>query len=414
MEPLLRAGFSRLVVRGSLEIVTSQGRRLSFGDGAGDKVVIRFTDPRAELELALHPELKFGELFTDGRLIVERGTVYDFLVLASQTAREPDTFFLSRLADSLRMSAARHFPRNTPTQARRDISHHYDLGDDLYALFLDPDWQYSCAYFETPTQTLASAQLAKKRHIAAKLLIQPGQRILDIGCGWGGLAIYLAKTTAAGRVVGVTLSQAQIARARQRVASEELSHVDFRLEDYRASQGTYDRIVSVGMFVHVGLAHYPAFFSTCHRLLAKDGVALLHTIGSPGPPGPTNAWATKHIFPGGHIPSLSDIVAPMERAGLIITDVETLGPHYALTLREWRTAFLANREAAARLYDERFCRMWEYYLSASEAAFRANDITLFQIQFAHQRESLPLTRDYILAAEADLRRRETARETPTR
>ena len=407
---MLRAGFSRLIKRGTLEIVTARGRRLMFGDGAGEKVVIQFADPRAERELVINPELKFGELFTDGRLTVERGDVYDFLVLAMQGVREPDEFLLTRIADNARMAVSRIVPLNSAARARRNAAYHYDLGDDLFELFLDPDWQYSCAYFESPTQTLADAQRAKMRHIAAKLVLaQPGKSVLDIGCGWGGLALYLADISRVGTVVGVTLSDAQVARAQSHARVAGLSNIDFRLQDYRAVTGQFDRIVSVGMFEHVGLAHYADFFSTCRRLLSDDGVALLHTIGSPGPPGPTNAWATKYIFPGGHIPSLSDIVLPMERAGLVITDVETLGPHYALTLRAWRTAFLANRTTAMSLYDERFCRMWEYYLAASEVSFRTNDITLFQIQFAHRRENAPMTRRYIDEAEQALRGRERDR-----
>ena len=344
-------------------------------------------------------------MYTDGRLIVEEGDVYDFLVLALQGLGEPDTV-LTQILDRARVAVSRFMSKNGANRSQRNVAHHYDLGDDFYALFLDPDWQYSCAYFETPTQSLAEAQLAKKRHIAAKLVMQRDQSVLDIGCGWGGLGLYLASIAQARSVVGVTLSDAQIARARQRAKDAGLSNVDFRLEDYRAVEGQFDRIVSVGMFEHVGLAHYGTFFSACRQLLKSDGVALLHTIGLAGTPGPTNAWLLKYIFPGGHIPSLSDIVAPMERAGLIITDVEALGPHYALTLRAWRTAFLANRANAARLFDERFCRMWDYYLAMCEVAFRTNNVTLFQIQFAHRRESAPLTRGYIEEAEAALRTRE--------
>jgi cyclopropane-fatty-acyl-phospholipid synthase len=403
----LAAAFKGLVRTGVLEIVTARGERLSFGDGTGTPVTIRFADPGAELALLLNPELKTGELFTDGRLVVERGTIYDFLLLSLQNARDAPEPLAMQVLDEARIAAGRFIARNTPVQSRRNVAHHYDLGDDLYALFLDPDWQYSCAYFEREDQDLAAAQLAKRRHIAAKLLIQPGQSVLDIGSGWGGLALYLARVAEAGRVTGVTLSEEQLSRARARAAEAGVAdRAVFELKDYRKVSGTFDRIVSVGMFEHVGLAFYGAFFQTVRRLLADDGVALIHTIGSPDVPGPTNAWIRKYIFPGGHIPSLSDIAPHVERAGLVLTDLETLGPHYALTLRAWRENFMARRDEAKALFDERFCRMWEFYLAMSEAAFRTDDITIFQLQLARRRSSVPMTRGYVEAREAVLRARE--------
>jgi cyclopropane-fatty-acyl-phospholipid synthase len=343
----------------------------------------------------------------DGRLVVERGSIYDFLLLSMTNERDAPEPLMMQLLDEARVAAGRFVARNTPVQAQRNVAHHYDLGDDLYALFLDPDWQYSCAYFEREDQDLAAAQLAKRRHIAAKLLIQPGQSVLDIGSGWGGLALYLARVAEAGRVTGVTLSEEQLSRARARAAEAGVAdRAVFELKDYRKVSGTFDRIVSVGMFEHVGLAFYGAFFQTVRRLLADDGVALIHTIGSPDVPGPTNAWIRKYIFPGGHIPSLSDIAPHVERAGLVLTDLETLGPHYALTLRAWRENFMARRDEAKALFDERFCRMWEFYLAMSEAAFRTDDITIFQLQLARRRSSVPMTRGYVEAREAVLRARE--------
>ncbi|WP_312689243.1 cyclopropane-fatty-acyl-phospholipid synthase family protein, partial [Brevundimonas nasdae] len=277
----------------------------------------------------------------------------------------------------------------------------------FYALFLDPDWQYSCAYFEHPGQSLAEAQLAKKRHIAAKMALRPGDRVLEIGCGWGGMALYLAGVAQAGQVVGVTLSDEQLARARSRASALGLDgKIDFRLQDYRATPETFDRIVSVGMFEHVGLNFYEAFFDTCRERLADDGVMLLHTIGSSDEPSTTNPWLTRYIFPGGHLPSLSDMTTTIERAGLIITDVEVLRLHYAFTLKAWRDAFMARRDEAVAMFDDRFCRMWEFYLSMAEAAFRHEDIVIFQLQLTKNQHAVPLTRNYIGDAEDALRARE--------
>ncbi|WP_158914924.1 cyclopropane-fatty-acyl-phospholipid synthase family protein [Caulobacter sp. S45] len=409
MQALLKFVFGYAVKTGDLTVVTAKGRVLRFGDGTGAPVTIRFNDSAAERALALDPAMKLGELFTDSRLLVEQGSIYDFLHLMLRDLRNMKPPLLFRLIDRVQMALWRWLPKNKPEQSRRNVAHHYDLGDALYALFLDPDWQYSCAYFEYPGQSLADAQLAKKRHIAAKLLIEPTSSVLDIGSGWGGLALYLAKVAGAAAVTGVTLSDEQIARARLRTEATGLNdRVQFRLEDYRAVQGQFDRVVSVGMFEHVGLGFYDEFFSTSRRLLRDEGVMLLHTIGSVGTPGPTNPWILKYIFPGGHIPSLSDIVPPIERSGLVITDIEMLGPHYAETLLAWRTNFMARRDEAERLYDARFCRMWEFYLALSEVAFRTNDITIYQIQLSRERQTVPLTRDYLAAAEETLRTREKA------
>jgi cyclopropane-fatty-acyl-phospholipid synthase len=289
------------------------------------------------------------------------------------------------------------------------VAHHYDLGEALYRLFLDADWQYSCAYFEQPDRSLDEAQLAKKRHIAAKLLVEPGVTVLDIGCGWGGLALYLAAVGGAGRVKGITLSADQLACARRRAAELELgARVSFEIEDYRAVRGSFDRIASVGMFEHVGLARYRTFFGCVQRLLTPDGVMLLHTIGRTGEPAETNPWITRYIFPGGHLPTLSEIIPPVERSGLVLCDVEVLRLHYAETLRAWRERFLAHRAEALALYDERFCRMWECYLTMAEAAFRFEDVVVFQLQLARRNDVVPLTRDYIARREAALRRAERA------
>jgi cyclopropane-fatty-acyl-phospholipid synthase len=404
---LLRKGLGSLVRSGDLTLVLPDGERLVFGDGTGDPVVARITDQAAVRALLLDPDLRTGELFTDGRLIIETGDVYDFLSLILRHGDESPPSAIVRTIDRLRTATQLWRQKNDPGLARRNVAHHYDLGDELYSLFLDPDWQYSCAYFEHPGQSLADAQLAKKRHIAAKLLVEPHHKTLDIGCGWGGLALYLAGVVGVTDVLGVTLSSEQIARAQQRAQTANLAdRARFALTDYRAVTETFDRIVSVGMFEHVGLGNYDQFFETCHARLAEDGVMLLHTIGCSDEPSVTNPWITKYIFPGGHLPSLSDIARSAERSGLIVTDIEVLRLHYAETLKAWRLAFMTRRDEAVRLFDERFCRMWEYYLAMSETAFRHEHVVVFQLQLARRQESVPLTRDYITRAEDALRARE--------
>ncbi|HEX2724960.1 MAG TPA: cyclopropane-fatty-acyl-phospholipid synthase family protein [Beijerinckiaceae bacterium] len=404
---LLREVFSRLVRRGALHLVTAGGEHLKFGDGGSPAVTIRFTDPSAEWALLIDPELRTGELFMDGRLVLERGSIYDFLQLALQGSGGDRTVLALPALIRLRTMLRRLRPTNNLTRARRNVAHHYDLDDRLYSLFLDSDRQYSCAYFEQPDASLEAAQLAKKRHIAAKLLIEPAHSVLDIGCGWGGLAFYLARVTGAASVKGITLSEEQLAVARRRADEHGVAHrVSFDLIDYRDARGTFDRIVSVGMFEHVGRQFYDAYFHTCRDLLADDGVMLLHTIGRMGPPYPTNPWIQRYIFPGGYLPSLSETMAAVEGAGLFVTDVEVLRLHYADTLRAWRERFLARRDEAARLYDERFCRMWEFYLAASEATFRFEDTVVFQVQLAKRNDVVPLTRGYIAERETRLRVRE--------
>ena len=294
------------------------------------------------------------------------------------------------------------------------MAHHYDLNDRLYALFLDADRQYSCAYFESADQSLDDAQLAKRRHLAAKLLVAPGQRVLDIGCGWGGLALYLAELCDA-RVTGITLSKPQHAVARVRAVETELAEkIEFRLQDYRDVSEKFDRIVSVGMFEHVGVGFYDVFFRKCHALLENNGVMLLHSIGRSEGPGITNPWIAKYIFPGGYIPALSEVLPAVERAGLLVSDIEILRLHYAETLKAWRERFLAHREEVERLYDARFVRMWEFYLAASEMAFRRQAMMVFQLQLTKQQGIVPMTRDYIAREETRLRAREGGSKTPLR
>jgi len=405
MEKLLIAMFSRCVLRGALTVETAGGRKLMFGDGTGEEVRIRFTDAAAERSLVLNPELHAGELFMDGRLIVEQGTVFDFLSLV---LRDPPPLSLPmRLLKRVRMLKRQLVSWNNRWRARRNVAHHYDLDHRLYRLFLDQDFQYSCAYFEQPDITLEEAQVAKKRLVTAKLLVEPDSRVLDIGSGWGGLGIYIKEIGGAAEVLGVTLSKEQLevasARARERGLEKE---VCFALQDYRDVEGAFDRIVSVGMFEHVGTRFYDTYFNKCHELLKPDGVMVLHTIGLMDGPWYPNPWLDKYIFPGGQLPALSEIVPAIERSGLLVTDVEVLRLHYAATLAEWRRRFMARREEARALYDERFCRMWEFYLAASEAAFRYQGVAVFQVQCARRQDAVPLTRDYIAERQHDLRMRE--------
>ncbi|HMN70582.1 MAG TPA: cyclopropane-fatty-acyl-phospholipid synthase family protein [Rhodoblastus sp.] len=403
MKRLLAALASRIVRRGNLQIEYVDGSKQSFGDGEGPPIAIRFTDDRGPFDLARNPELTLGELYMDGRLVMTSGTILDFLrlVMSNAVRRTPP---LPMRAIWLTRRLASTLWRNGRGRARANVAHHYDLDGRLYDLFLDRDRQYSCAYFEQPGMSLDAAQLAKKRHVAAKLLMEPGQRTLDIGSGWGGMALYLARHCGAD-VTGITLSTEQLAMSADRARAGGLSdRVRFKLEDYRDTQGPFDRIVSVGMFEHVGAAHYDGFFAKMAELLTEDGVALLHTIGRPDGPGATNAWIAKYIFPGGYIPSLSEIAASVEKAGLFITDVEVLRLHYAETLKAWRERFLARREEAKALYDERFCRMWEFYLSISELTFRIEGECVFQVQIARRHDKVPITRGYIAAREDALRK----------
>jgi cyclopropane-fatty-acyl-phospholipid synthase len=407
MDVLLAKGLGSFIKTGALTVITASGQHLEFGDGSGERSVLRFLDRRAQFAFLFDPELYFGELFTDGRLVVEEGTIFDALNIFLREGLYAQPSVLSRLLDRIRFAKRKIEQRNSASASRRNVEHHYDIDERVYALFLDDDWQYSCAYFEHADATLEQAQLAKKRHIAAKLLIAPGQRVLDIGCGWGGLAFYLAETAGAAHVTGISLSEKQIALARARAIERKLQkRVSFELQDYRDVQGQFDRIVSVGMFEHVGLGFYDTFFRTCRERLAEGGVMLLHAIGNMGRPSYTNPWIVKYIFPGGHLPSLSDILPSIERAGLIVTDIEVLRLHYASTLREWRRRFMRRRAEAAALYDERFCRMWEFYLSMAETAFLWENIAVFQIQLARRQTAVPLTRDYLRKAEDNLRKAE--------
>jgi cyclopropane-fatty-acyl-phospholipid synthase len=412
MEWLLRSALSH-VGRGNLRVTTARGTAHTFGDGTGPLIAMRFTSAAAQRAVVLDPDLKLGEAYMDGTFVVDSGSIAEFVDMVARDKTSWPRWALAIAA--LRYGWRRLQQFNLRSRARRNVAHHYDLDGRLYSLFLDSDRQYSCAYFETPQDSLDDAQLAKKRHLAAKLLIERGHRVLDIGCGWGGLALYAAEFCGAD-VTGITLSQEQLAVARGRAQEREFNkgRAEFEALDYRDVTGTFDRIVSVGMFEHVGINFYDAFFKKCAATLADDGVMVLHSIGRSTGPSSTNAWIAKYIFPGGYIPALSEVMPAIERAGLLVTDIELLRLHYADTLKAWRDRFLAHRAEVERLYDARFVRMWEFYLACSETAFRRQDMMVFQIQLTKRQGVVPITRDYIMQAEARLRALEGGRRTPLR
>ena len=396
---LLARALAQIIRIGRLCVIDAAGRRHVFEGGPGPSACVRLHDPALHWKLLLRPRLSVPEAYMAGTLTIEEGTLYDFIeVLVANDAGQPDARIL-RLGQTAGRLVRRAYQYNPVPRARRNVAHHYDLSDQLYELFLDRDRQYSCAYFSSPGDDLDTAQRNKKRHIASKLLLAPGQKVLDIGSGWGGLALYLAQECDV-EVTGLTLSEEQHKVATRRAAQAGLAdRVRFYLRDYREETGRYDRIVSVGMFEHVGLNQYPTFFRTLSRLLEPDGVALLHSIGRKDGPGTTNPWLRKYIFPGGYSPALSEVVPEVERARLWITDIEILRLHYAETLRAWRGRFEQNRDRIRALYDERFCRMWEMYLVGAELAFRRDCSLVFQMQMAKAVDTVPLTRDYMVGWE---------------
>ena len=412
MDRLLQFLLSQFIRRGTFKVTTSHGWTFTCGDNTGPPVAVRFTSRAAELGIVLDPELKFGEAYMDGTLVVEQGTIADVLAIVLGQGMEVPNW--ARPQWLLRYVARRLRQFNPPKRARRNVAHHYDLDSRLYSLFLDADRQYSCAYFETPDSSLDDAQLAKKRHIAAKLKLDSDQRVLDIGCGWGGLGLYLAELCGAD-VTGVTLSKEQHAIANERAAEKGLSsRAQFLLQDYRDVREQFDRIVSVGMFEHVGVGHYEAFFRKCSELLNNDGVMLLHSIGRSEGPNVTNPWIAKYVFPGGYIPALSEVLPVIEHAGLLVTDIEILRLHYAETLKAWRERFLAHRDDVERIYEPRFVRMWEFYLAASEMSFREQNMMVMQIQLTKRQGVVPITRDYIAREERRLADAESKRRPPLR
>ena len=401
---LLAQVLARVVREGQLTIIDETGRPYRLTGGKpGPAVTMRVHDWWTGVRVALRPRLALGEAYMDGRLTVEDGTLYDLLDLLGRNIAALETTPMVRVSYAVQRWLRVLEQYNPIGKAQKNVAHHYDLKDQLYDFFLDRDRQYSCAYFKTGNESLEIAQVDKKRHIAAKLLLRPGQKLLDIGSGWGGMGLYLAGEHGID-VTGVTLSKEQhTVSSRRALEGGVADRVRFKLIDYRQEPGRYDRIVSVGMFEHVGAAHYVEYFRKVKDLLADDGIMLLHSIGRMEPPGGTNTWLRKYIFPGGYSPALSEVLSAIEKVGLWVTDIEILRLHYAETLRLWRLRFLANQEQIKQLagYDDRFCRMWEFYLAGCEVAFRYMNQMVFQIQIARRQDAAPLTRDYMLNGERD-------------
>ncbi|HEX8215088.1 MAG TPA: cyclopropane-fatty-acyl-phospholipid synthase family protein [Allosphingosinicella sp.] len=397
----------KVVKSGELRLIDSRGRTRSYGraDGSGRRVTLRLADRKVIRDVLMQPKVAVGEAYMDGRLVLEEGDILDLLDLVTSNALWEEggqaRKAISRGGSKLMAGLV---SLNGRRRSARNVAHHYDLSDRLYDLFLDSDRQYSCAYFNDPGDGLEEAQTAKKAHIAAKLRLRPGQRVLDIGCGWGGMALYLHEKADVD-VLGITLSEEQLAVARRRAdEAGAADRVKFELLDYRDVQGPFDRIVSVGMFEHVGKPHYPEFFARCRELLAPDGVMLLHTIGRMGGAGAPNKWTDKYIFPGYYVPALSEIAAASEAARLIASDVEMLRLHYGYTLEHWYARVQARRAEIVALYDERFLRMWEFYLASTIVGFRHGSMINYQIQYLRERSALPITRTYMGEDEAMLGR----------
>ncbi len=393
---LLHSLLRRVITSGHLIVIAADGSRRQYGDLAAPALTLKLHDTGAAWAIARNPELGAGEMFMAGRLTIENGAdIHDLLELFTGNLRWSANNTLRKILDQQKSFKAWWGERNAAWRSRQNVAHHYDLSDRLYDLFLDADRQYSCAYYKQPDATLEQAQTDKKAHIARKLLLQPGQKVLDIGCGWGGMALYLHQHFGVD-VLGVTLSQEQLAVANQRAAAAGVSaHVTYQLIDYRAVQGQFDRIVSVGMFEHVGRPNFGTFFQTINRLLSDNGVALVHTIGRADGPGATDPWTAKYIFPGGYAPALSEIMPHVEKNYLYATDIEILRMHYAHTLWEWYERTRASKPHIIALYDERFYRMWTFYLAAARAAFLNLGHVNFQLQLTKQVGTVPLTRDYL-------------------
>jgi len=399
MQTVLDGILRRFIGSGRLSVRWPDGHQTLYSGNDGPSAGIAIHTPHAARRLLTNPGLALGEGYMDGSITADECGIYDVLdVMSANLGGHMDRQPILRFRTFLRWLKRRLDQYNPAARAQKNVAHHYDLNGRLYSLFLDRDRQYSCAYFPRGDETLEAAQLAKKRHIASKLCLdRPGLRVLDIGSGWGGLALTLARDYGA-RVTGITLSREQLAESRDRAMAEGLDdRVNFELLDYRAVDQRFDRIVSVGMFEHVGVGYYQTFLDTVSRCLTPDGVALLHAIGRSDGPSCTNAWIDKYIFPGGYSPALSEVIPAVERSGLVATDIEILRLHYAQTLRHWRWRFNANRDTIASIYDDRFCRMFEFYLCASELAFRHGGHMVFQIQLGARQDAVPLTRDYLYA-----------------
>ena len=398
---ILERMLKRLIVEGRLEITAPDGALHEFGPGGGPEAEVTITDSSIIKDLCQHPVMALGEGYMDGRIDCPPHKLYDFLALLirNQQSGQMPSWFVAM--DRMRVGLRGLEQRNNPLRSQSNVQHHYDISDDLYRLFLDEDMQYSCAYFRDPDMSLEDAQRAKKDHIAHKLLLKPGMKVLDIGCGWGGMALTLARDYGV-HVTGVTLSENQLATAKQRAEVAGLADkTEFRLLDYRKIEDKFDRVVSVGMLEHVGFPHLQDYFAKVQDVLKPDGVALIHTIGHTAPPVPTSPWIDKYIFPGGYIPSLSEVSASIEKSSLWAADVEVLRGHYGPTLNHWRRRFEAALPKVREMgYDERFIRMWRFYLAVCEAAFEETRQGVFHLQIAHKQYAVPTTRDYLYGHDA--------------
>lgn len=399
---LLDKMLARAVEFGRLEVIDASGARHVYEGSPGLRMTVRLKDAKLQQKILINPELYVGEAYMDGQLVIEEGSLRDFLTLFADNRTSFRGQPHQKLVRGITKKLKRFLQRNSVKKSQENVRHHYDLSNEFYKLWLDRDMLYSCAYFASPNDTLEQAQQNKLRHIAAKLDLKPGQRVLDIGCGWGGMALYLAKVCDV-EVLGITLSTEQLAFAREEAKRRGLDKTTtFELMDYRQVQGHFDRIVSVGMFEHVGVAQFDTYFGKIKELLTDDGLALLHSIGRKGGPGQTGAWVRRYIFPGGYSPALSETLQSIERTGLWVTDIEILRLHYAKTLRMWEERFQSHRSAIAEMMDERFCRMWEFYLIASELAFSHGKHMNFQIQLTKDVRAAQLTRDYMFENEKRL------------
>ena len=391
----LASFLNNVFTKGGFILTDANNNDYIIGDPGNNPIKVKILNSNLHYKLLFHPDLYFGEAYTDGEIIIENGTLTNFSDLALMNIGRREFNFFSYFLNKVRGSYRYLTNFNFIKKSKMNVSHHYDISDDLYDLFLDPKRQYSCAYFKNEKDSLEEAQNNKIQHIVKKLNIKPNQKILDIGCGWGSLAIEIAKTANC-EVTGITLSENQYNYANQKVKELNLENqVKFKLTDYRELNEKFDRIVSIGMFEHVGRKFYNKFFHRVENLLKDDGVSLIHTIGSVNPPRDPHPWVTKYIFPGGYTPSLSEAVIPIEKAGLIVTDIEVLKLHYSQTLKCWKENCIQNKDKIIKMFDERFFRMWEFYLAGCEMAFKWGDQVVYQFQLAKNYTSTPITRDYI-------------------
>ncbi len=385
----------KILKKGHLVWIKPNGLDFEYGDKTGTPIKMRTTNDFSEIKMMMNPSLHFGESYMNGSLILEEGTIHDLLKLIFINSGSNADHWVMKVDKIIRAIRNRIVSSNYIPKSKKNVAHHYDLSDKLYDLFLDKDRQYSCAYFNSPNDTLEQAQLNKKELIAKKLLLEEGQNVLDIGSGWGGMASYLSKRSNV-NVKGVTLSEEQIAYSKQRKIDESLDKVEYALQDYRNVEESYDRIVSVGMFEHVGTPHYQEFFDKVYQLLNETGVALIHTIGRIDQPTTNDPWIEKYIFPGGYIPALSEVMQRVEKSGLTTTDIQVLKFHYAETLKRWRYNFYDNIDKVKEFYDEKFCRMWDFYLSSSQASFEESSLVIYQLQLSKNKKTVPDSRDYLL------------------